>query len=249
MSSLDELHQAVVAAPDDPSPRRAYAAAVRATDPERGKLIDLQLELRERLRRGETPTPDELDAPRRLITDRGRRWTGALWKQVDYFMFWGGFVEEIELDAAKLIADGAALARTAPLRHLRVRKLAGHVTTVAAMPLLSQIRSLDVASCWLRDVDVAELVASPHLRKLRLLRIANNPDVTIDALRAIARADLAELQYVEAYATDAPLVHETSDWDGSIREVHWTRIRSRLVEELGHLPWLDSQQEPPFAAI
>jgi hypothetical protein len=249
MSQLDALAAAVIAAPEDPEPRRAYAAAVKATDPERARLIEMQLAIRDQRRHGHEPPTSETTAARDLVKRKGRTWAGKLADQVDYFMFWGGFVEEIELDAPKLISTGATFAKAAPLRHLRVRKLAGHVGSVAILPLLAQIRSLDVASNRLRDVDVAELVRSPHLRHLRLLRINNNPEVGLDALRAIARADLPELQFVEAGQTEAPLVIRSDDWGGGEPEVRWTRARATLVDEFGHLPWLDAREEPSLDAI
>ena len=45
----------IVAAPEDIEPRRAYAEAVRGTDPERAELIDLQLGIRAALRNGTEP--------------------------------------------------------------------------------------------------------------------------------------------------------------------------------------------------
>jgi hypothetical protein len=49
---------------------------------------------------------------------------------------------------------------------------------------------------------------------------------------------------VDSTGTEAPLVIRTSDWDGSIPEVSWTRARKLLVNELGHRPWLDAQDVP-----
>jgi hypothetical protein len=249
MSNLDQLAASVAAAPEDMAPRRAFAAAVKTSDAERARLIEMQLDFRDRRRRGEEPSSDETIAARDLVKKRGRAWAGKLADQVDYFMFWGGFVEEIELDAPKLISTGANFAKVAPLRHLRVRSLSGHIGSVASLPLLRQIRSLDVASNRLRDVDIAEIVSSPNVRGVRLLRINNNPDVGLDALRAIARANLPNLQFVEAGQTEAPLVIRSSDYDGSYADVQWTRARATLVDEFGHLPWLDAREEPSPDAI
>jgi hypothetical protein len=246
MSQLDALQAAVCAAPEDMAPRRAYAAAVKAGDPDRAKLIELQLALRDARRAGTDP---DATAARDLVKKRGAAWAGPLAREVDYFMFWGGFVEEIEANAGKLLASATAWQKQAPLRHLRVRALAGKVADLAKLPLLAQIRSLDVQGCRLRDVDIAELVASPRLRALRLLRIGNNPDVTLDGLRMIARASLPELRFVDATGTGAPLVKRTSDWDGSIPEVTFTKAQGTLVDEFGKLRWLVAEDEPSPDAI
>ena len=95
MGRLDPLFAAVCATPEDLTPRRVYAEAVKPSDPERARLIELQLARRA----GQDPSPG---AARELVQRHGAAWAGALAQVVDDFMFWGGFVEEIELDAPKL---------------------------------------------------------------------------------------------------------------------------------------------------
>lgn len=243
MSQLDHLMAAVIAAPDEPAPRRAYAAAVKASDSPRARLIELQLERRAQRARGEQPSAESGQEMRALLHRHGARWAGELAGLASYIMFWGGFPEEIEIDAGRLLANAQTIATLAPIRHLRVRGLAGRVGEVATLPQLAKLVSLDVASNRLSDVDIAELVGSPTLRGLRLLRITDNP-VGLDAHRAIARARLDALEFVEASQTKAPLVARSSDWDGSIREDAHTRAQAELVAELGSLPWLVALDEP-----
>jgi len=246
MSQLDTLMAAVCAAPDDMAPRRAYAAAVKPSDPDRAKLIDLQLAIREARRRGEDPGTAEASE---LIRKHGTAWAGTLARQTDYVGFWGGFVEEIEVSAMKLLASHGPFARLAPLRNFRIRDLRGHVGEVAALPILAQARTLDVQSCRLGDVDLAELVRSPRLRGVRILRVGNNPQITIDGLRMIARADLPELRFVETQLTDAPLIDVTTDWTGAVQSIDYTGVRDALVAEFGHLKWLDAGREPSHDVI
>jgi hypothetical protein len=244
MSQLDSLLAAICADPEDMAPRRAYAAQVKPSDPERAQLIELQLALREARRAGKDPDARQ---SRELVKKHGAAWAGPLAKQVDYYMFWGGFVEEIEVDAPKLLAT--ELRALAPIRHLRVRRLATRVAEVGTLPLLAQCRSLDVQSCRLKDVDIAELVGSPRLRGLRILRIGNNPDITLDGLRMIARADLPDLMFVDSTGTQAALVKRSADWDGGSEEVAFTRAQDTLVDEFGQRPWLLAQDEPSLDAI
>ena len=241
MSQLDSLLAAVCAAPEDMAARRAYAAAVKSSDPARAKLIDLQLAIREARRRGEDPDTAEASA---LVRQHGEAWAGTLARQTEYIGYWGGFVEEIEVSAMKLIASHGAFARLAPLRHFRIRELRGHVAETAALPILAQARSLDVQSCRLTDVDLAELVRSPRIRGVRILRVGNNPEITIDGLRMVARADLPDLRFVETQLSGAPLIDITSDWTGAVTSIDYTSVRDTLVDEFGHLKWLDAGREP-----
>ena len=242
MSQLDSLLAAICADPEDMAPRRAYAAAIQPIDPERAQLIDLQLALRDARRAGKDP---DARHSRELIRNRGAAWAGPLATHVDYYMFWSGFVEEIEVDAAALLAtDFRALA---PIRHLRVRRLVPRVAEIAKLPLLAQCHSLDIQSCRLTDVDLAELVASPLVRGVRILRVGNNPEVTLDGMRMIARADLPDLVFVDSTGTQAELVTRASAWDGS--EATFTRAHAQLVDEFGERPWLMARDEPSLDAI
>ena len=242
MSQLETLLAAICADPEDMAPRHAYAAAVKPADPERARLIDLQLALRDARRAGKDP---DARHSRELVKQHGAAWAGPLANEVDYYMFWGGFVEEIEVDAPGLLAtDVRALA---PIRHLRVRRLVPRVAEIAKLPLLAQCRSLDVQSCRLQDADVAELVASPLLRGLRILRVGHNHDLTLDGLRTIARAELPELVFVDSTGTQAELVTRNAEWGRS--DVAFTPAHEQLVDEFGERPWLIAQHEPSLDAI
>ena len=240
---------AVLAAHEDAAPRRAFAESVRSSDPARAELVDRQLELRELRRNGTTPDPALETAVRALVQRNGRAWAGPIAAMVDYFEFWGGFVEEIKLDATALLVSAGRLAKLAPIRHLSIRKLAGSAAAVAQLPILGQLASLDIGSSGISDSDLAALVASPRLAGLRLLRVLNNPNVTIAGLRAVGAANLPALRFVESSRTDAPLVVRSEDWDGTVTELAWTRVRTTLVAELGHRPWLDAQVEPSLDTL
>ena len=71
----------------------------------------------------------------------------------------------------------------------------------------------------------------------------------MEGMRAIARADVKALRFVEASGTEAPLYIRTFDWGGALTEESWTRARAMLVEEFGHKPWLDEMKEPSLDEI
>ena len=239
---------AIIAAPTDPAPRHAFAAAIRAKDPTYADFIERQLAVRDLRRSGTEPEPAATRGLYQLAQRHGATWAGPIARKVDYFGFWGGFVEEIALDAEKLLATARELVTLAPIRHLSIRALAGAASKVAQLPILAQLASLDIGSSGVSDDDVAAIVASPHLAKLRLLRLTKN-NIGIAALRAVGAAQLPALAFVEASSTDGALVVESEDWGGSTTQLAWTRNRRTLVAELGHRPWLDAQVEPSLDTL
>lgn len=248
MIELSPLLAAVVAAPTELAPRHAYAEAVRGTDPERAELIDLQLAIRTARRAGELPAPSDTSRARSLAHVHGIEWATVVSSLVQVVRYHGGFVEEVRMTPAQLEASARAVFSHAPVRHLTLRGLHGHVAQVAKVPQLAKLVSLDVNSNQLTDIEVAELVASPHLRRLRLLRINNNP-VGMAALRAIARADLPELEYVDMEGTEAPLVtpEEDASWDSTAAS--FTRAREALVGEFPSCRWLERLRPPHLEAL
>jgi uncharacterized protein (TIGR02996 family) len=239
----ESLLAAVVAAPTELAPRHAYAEAVREGDPERAELIDLQLAIRTARRAGRPPAAQQVRRARMLAHARGTEWAGAVSSLVQAVRYRGGFVEEVQLTPAQLEASAQALFGKAPVRHLAMRELHGHVAQFAQTPQLARLVSLDVNSCQLTDSDVATLVASPHLRGLRFLRVNNNP-VGMEALRAIARAHLPALQYVDAESTSVPLVTRAEDAAHDSADASFTRVQAALVEEFPDRPWLKTLNAP-----
>src|ERR1041385_3765693 len=77
MADLSQLQIQVNRDPESDAPRLAYAAAVKATDPDRAELIRLQIEVVE-MRRQRTPAASRAlhySKARTLINKHGERWT------------------------------------------------------------------------------------------------------------------------------------------------------------------------------
>ena len=248
MSRLDALLVAVHAAPDDDAPRRAFANAVRGSDPARAQLIDLQLAARATRRQGGTPSTVDQKTATELVRQHAQRWAGELHTLTPRYWFWGGFPEHVEIAASALLANASRLTAAAPVRHLRLTGSKGLVRELASLPLMEQLASLDLTSNGIDDVDVGELVASPRLHRIRKLILTANP-ISLDAHRAIARASLSSLRFVEAAETAAPLVIRAQDWSGDTTDVAFTRARGTLVQEVGHRPWLDALDEPSLDVV
>ncbi len=241
--SRDPLFLAVIAAPSDMAPRRAYADAVRAKDPDRAALIDHQLATREALRRGDEPDPAHEDAAERLIRKSGKLWCGPIAGAVQAYAYWGGFVEEARVVGERFTAHSAKLRAFAPIRMLVVDKLAGFAGDVLADPLLGQLVALDIGENQLADDDIIRFATAPALRGLQVLRIAGNR-CGLRALRALA--GLPALRFVDADNTEAPLRAYLSDAADAI--VH-APARDVLRAELGDRPWLDALERPRNDAL
>lgn len=244
MSDLERLNAAVVAAPTDPAPRRAYADAVRPTDRSRAELIDLQLAIRDARRAGQQPSSDQTNRARALAHGRGKAWAGKLASLVQDLTYYGGFVELVRVTPTQL---AASLFKQAPIRHLTLRGLHGHVDEVAKLPVLANLVSLDVNSNQLTDAEVAALVASAHLRGLQVLRINNNA-VGMEALRAIGRA-LPDLRYVETMETEAPLIERSQDAVDGSSDARFTGVQGALLKEFPNRAWLKTLDEPHLDAL
>jgi hypothetical protein len=247
MSSGARLIEPVLAAPHDMAPRRAYADAIRATEPDRAALIDHQLALREAHRSGTAPADRDASAARDLIRRFGDRWCGPIASAVDTYTYWGGFIEEVRVTADRFSEAAPVLRGFAPVRMLTLTKLRGHLPAVLAEPLLAQLVALDVGENGLTDDDVAAIAATPALRGLAVLRIAGNVDCGYPALRALAA--LPALRFVDADDTKTPLRIRSADWEGGSTEVNYTAAQERLEHELGKRPWLDALERPSNHAL
>jgi uncharacterized protein (TIGR02996 family) len=185
MMTMQSLIDAVCAAPDDMAPRVRFAEYCTATgDHDRAEFIRAQLADVESARAGGV-APDplrEMDLRHR----HGRAWAGLIADRVRSYAFYGGFVERIEIDAAKLLAEAAELVRLAPIRRLRLSGVGPVVDELFASPLMARIVSLELADDQhLGDAAIRRLAASPHLGKLAYLSIGRN-DVTLDGIEALA---------------------------------------------------------------
>lgn len=241
MSDLDHLYAQILAAPTDPTPRRAYADAVRTKDPARAELIDIQLAMKNSAVIEAPPPQAARNRARQLIEQFGATWTGKLARLVTSCEWFGGFVEGVELTPAQMAAHGAELTALAPLRRLTTRGLHGHVDALLALPFLSRIVSLDVLKNQLTDSEVMQLAAAPQLAQLVVLNLGKNL-LSVAALRALAA--LTQLQWVETIGTGVALL-EPAD-DNSLRP---TVLSDDLINELGQLPWLVATHPPPAAGL
>jgi hypothetical protein len=236
----------VLAAPNDLAPRRAYADAVRATDPERAAFIDRQLAIRQALRSGVPAAEQDESIARELVRRFGARWSAAV-LGVDAYSYYGGFIEEVRVTGARLAAVADVMRHAAPVRMLNVSRLRGHLPELLGEPMFAQLVALDVGENGLVDADIAAIAAAPALRGLAVLRIAGNLDCGYPSLRALA--NLPALRFVDADDTRTPLRITTLDAVSGHVERDYTAAQGVMEDELGDLPWLQTLVRPSNHAL
>ncbi|MEJ7600069.1 MAG: hypothetical protein WKG01_19330 [Kofleriaceae bacterium] len=240
---LAPLYDAVIANPNDEGARLAYANAVRATDPARAELVELQLQLAKwRSERRSPPEATPLyNRQHALRTAHGDRWAADVRDLASRWMFRRGFVEEVTLDARTFLARAPELYRRAPILHLTLTGAKPVVPALFGSPYLDRIRSLSLARNDLGDAEVATLAGSPHLAAMRWLDLSDNP-VGQAGLEALAASPhLPALQYLgfadTAIPDPTPAHRDEYDADSAVAK--------QLVTKYGARPWLSAA--PPRA--
>lgn len=142
--SLDGLFSQLLANPDADEPRRVFADAISATDPEYGEFITLQLELRVRARRREPREPAFEQLVARHLAQYGDRWSNGIAALVSRYEFRGGFVEFVELPARDFPGRAHELFAVAPIRHVRLTKVEDGLARALEHRLLQGVRVLSL---------------------------------------------------------------------------------------------------------
>ncbi len=238
---------AIVAAPEDDTPRLVYADWLEETgDPERADFIRTQI----RLAHLPPQAPERAALAAReqaLLRDHGRRWAEPL-RGLDWgWRFGRGFIEAIQIHPFNRLTV-PALARVVPLTPLRMLSIPDDCpegeALVAAAPLLTRLRELrfEYTAFHYRGNQLSEhfqtLLTSPYVAGLTKLYIVGGRNwgwLRKKALRAIITSpSLTGL-------TDLTLVH---DWHGLAGDLIRILARSARSAKLERLSLFYSSMTP-----
>lgn len=218
----------ILANPDDDAPRLAYSDWLQENgDESRSEFIRVQV-ARARLPDWDAAQVGLRLREAALIKQHGEKWKDELptLRGVTWGGFRRGFVAEATLVGFETVRSRIEeCCNLAPLQAVKVgwpraedgceavppvpglRELSlsgdtaypGDIARLAAAPLLSTLRVLDVSKCELEEDGFRRLVLSPHLRGLRALRAAGNSvgNEGVKALRAARLDSLEELDLSE----------------------------------------------------
>lgn len=236
---MDSLLAGVVAAPDQDSPRLAYAAAIAAQDPDRSRFIELQVQIAavERAARGQS-SPQARYAAEDLLKVHGGAWASRLCPPCTEVHYDRGFVEHVRLSMHDFLVHGATLFQLAPIRHLDLSFSPGAAEQLFASPLLSTVRSLNLDCCQLGDQEMRWLAASPYLRELEWLELLRN-NIGMPGARALAASTmLPQLRYVGFFGNAVDPTEELFFDQGCVVGGALPEQGQALEAEFGRIPWL-----------
>jgi uncharacterized protein (TIGR02996 family) len=237
---------AIVTDPDDEQARLAYARAVAATDPARAEFIEVQLQLAELRKAGLRPPGwEELGSREYMLRlKHAAHWATDLLPLVDACHFWRGFVEEVTLPAARFLASAPELYRRTPILHLNLKDVRAVASELFASPHLARIRSLRMSNNEFGDEEATLIAESTQLGNLEWLDIRSNKigRAGLEALAASQR--LPKLGYVDFAwnATDDPTPRHADEYD------YDSDVAKELQARYGPRRWLSSApraQWPP----
>jgi uncharacterized protein (TIGR02996 family) len=196
------LLEAILADPDDDSPRLIYADWLdERGDADRAEFIRAQCALHG------APADD----PRRpawrgreaaLLADHAAEWLGPLRGQFYLWAFRRGFLEEVTLNAPAFLDGTAALFRAAPVRLVRLLKATGVMDRLANCPQLRRVAALHLTGCGVGNAGAAALADSPHVAGLVTLRLGGNAIGDAGAEHLAASPHLAGLRVLNLSHND-----------------------------------------------
>ncbi len=231
-------YQAVLARPLDDAPRRAFADAIRQTEPERAELIDVQLELTRSGLAGDRRR--ELD---QRATDLLRRnaavWAAPVLGLTRFTSFRRGFIEGVTVSAPELLKIARTLFARAPVIDIAVLDARVVAERLFASGHLARLRMLRLANGGLGDAEIQLLAASSALGQLYGLDLSGN-QIGASGMEALAASPhLAAVRWIGLGGNRAadPTPHFDYDGEAIVQEVRPPE-GAALVARHGPRPWL-----------
>jgi uncharacterized protein (TIGR02996 family) len=171
-----ERRRSVLDQPDADAPRLEYAQWCAEQPDEatraRADFIRTQVALTDVF-----GNPDDYELRQRsysLVRKYGAVWAGGIAELVDSYDFDRGFVELVELPALRFLEIAPLLFELAPIRHLDLKNAKPVAAELFASPHLKKIRSLRMDGAGLDDSDMKALAESQQASGLRWLSLAGN---------------------------------------------------------------------------
>lgn len=148
---------------------------------------------------------------------------------------------EVTLDADTLMRSAKQLFAAAPITVVHLTGAKGKLGAVGAIPELARVATLDLSKQGLTDDDLEQLLASPHLRGLRVLNLTQN-QITDAGVEAIARATAEKLPGLERLGIQLNKATDPADQMELVDETNRAPIEQdagkALEAKYGHLAWL-----------
>ena len=221
MSEDESFLQEIIAAPDDDGPRLVYADWLEERGDPRAEFIRVQCE-EARLGDGKRRT-DLRRKAKQLLQAHGKGWTAELGATGPEFRdprYHRGFIESAKMSIRFFLKSGSDVMARTPLRQLVLTSGDKLLPKLARAEHLLQVEDLQLAERTFPERHAIEFVQSPHLEKLRSLRLHG-----FNYSEAFA-ASLVQAPFTKLAALDLERTFSSVD-DGSVA----TLLRA---------PWLKS---------
>jgi uncharacterized protein (TIGR02996 family) len=199
----DAFLSAIMAAPDDDTPRLIYADWLEERGNPRGEFIRLQIALATSVPAAERMAV--LVRAQQLLAEHQVEWAGDIPRRVAEFHFERGFVAEIKLSLDAFLDHADALFQQAPIQRVTMSDVGNRIAQVAASTHLARLSGLDLSGNGLGDTGARILVADAHLPRLDSLDLGMN-FMDIEGVRALATA--ARLERLRRLVLDHNHVHD-----------------------------------------
>jgi uncharacterized protein (TIGR02996 family) len=250
-----ELLKEITSNVDDDAPRLAFASHIRNSEPDRAHFIEDQVARagERRARRGRVFVGEHP-----LLREHGSKWSRMIAKYAREWTYDRGFVAKITIEPYLFLEYGEWLMVNYPIQMVEFCKPDDGtfpVAELAASPLLARLDAVVIHDARLREVELEQLITSPHLGRLLYL-LLDCEHVSVETYRMIAASVLRNALVLSV--EDDVLGQRFADTgrdDMQGRAIHaWTDVSPRgkaLEAEHGYLPWLHPEQnwcEPLDAA-
>lgn len=190
------FQEAIVARPDDDTPRLIYADWLEERGDPRGAFVRAQCAL-ERLSADDPRRPALEDEADDLLAAHGEEWAAPLRGVARGWRFRRGFVEHVEADGETFLSRAEAWFAAFPLRDVCLRLPPRLMPDLAACPYLKRVESLAFHGHFLLDRDLRMLLASPHLDRLTALDLRGHGIETAGVRALVASALMPQLRVLD----------------------------------------------------
>jgi hypothetical protein len=190
------------------------------------------------------PLKRSLELKKRL----GQDWKPPFEIPVTDYAYGRGFVEQLRLNAASLLADDMGIMRRFPVFYLGIEHCdLEDLKYIAGSSVLAQLLSLRVVANGVGDRGLAVLLESPHLKNLRVLRV-EGAGLTMTGYEMVAEATKTTLLGLEAAFLSGNTIPDPQEQEPSYDSTSGARVHEtvgvlpvtgRILEEnLGYQKWL-----------
>lgn len=196
--------QAILAAPDDDTPRLVYADWLEERGDPRGEFIRVQIALADT----HAPGPETMGLLVRnqtLLSEHSQDWTGSIRPLVSELTFERGFVATVTIALDAFLEHADALFAQAPIQRVKITDVGTRIARVAASPYLERLAGLDLSGNGLGDTGARILASDAHLARLDALNLGMN-FMDIEGVRALATA--SRLSRLRRLVLDHNHVHD-----------------------------------------